>query len=360
MADMQEYKCPACGGALSFDVGLQTLKCPYCESVFDINQLGSEDGSADEEQFAPKHVKASDWTEEEQNGLCTYICNSCAGEIITDANTGATSCPYCDNPIVMSETFRGKLRPDLILPFKLNKEQAIAALKGHYKKRPLLPNEFKDANKLNEIKGIYVPFWLYSGKTDASFVFKATKLRKWSDSKFDYVETSYFDVHRSGSMEFSGVPVDASTKMPDDLMDSLEPYDLKDAVDFKTAYMAGYLADKFDVDEEACQGRADSRVKNTTENTMRGTIHGYNSVSVGRRSMHFANATAKYVLLPVWLLNTKWKDKQYTFAMNGQTGKFVGELPIDGKKSWSYIAAITGGLFAAVSAIYLILTGGII
>jgi len=359
MAELHEYQCPACGGALAFDIDLQKLKCPFCESIYDISELDAAGDMTMEPSATPVRDGAEEWTDEEKSGFSTYVCQSCAGEIIADTTTGATTCPYCDNPVVVKGHFQGSLRPDSIIPFKLKKDKAISALQNHYRGKFLLPKAFKDKNKLNEIKGIYVPFWLYSGHADADLEFRGEKTRTWSDSEYKYTETSVYSLYREGSIDFSSVPVDASSKMQDELMDSLEPYQLSEAVDFNTAYMAGYLADKFDEDEDKCFERADTRVRNSTVEALKNTIKGYGNVSLRRGSVDF-KSDAKYMLLPVWLLITSWNDTKYTFAMNGQTGKLVGELPIDKKKARLVFAGITAVLFAIVTTLYFLKQGGVI
>ena len=87
-----------------------------------------------------------------------------------------------------------------------------------------------------------MPFWLFDADTDASIRYKATTVSKWSTSDYYYTKTSYFAVHRGGSIGFERVPVDGSSKMPDDLMESIEPFDFKDAVDFNTAYLTVHFS----------------------------------------------------------------------------------------------------------------------
>lgn len=142
----------------------------------------------------------------------------------------ATSCPFCDNPIVMMGQFAGALKPDLVIPFKLDKKAAKEGLKKHLTGKRLLPKIFKDQNHIDEIKGIYVPFWLFDTNVDATVRYRATKVRMWSDSDYDYTETSHFMVHWGGSIGFENVPVDGSTKMADDLMESIEPFNISGAV----------------------------------------------------------------------------------------------------------------------------------
>ena len=171
--------------------------------------------------------------------------------------------------------------------------------------------------------------------------YRATRVRTWADSNYIYTETSHFSVRRDGSIGFEHVPVDGSTKMADDLMESIEPFRLEDAVDFQTAYLAGYLADKYDVTSEDSIERANHRIKTSTEDAFASTVVGYNSVTPEQSNIKLTSGKAKYALFPVWLLNTTYKDEKYTFAMNGQTGKFVGNLPTDWGKFWKFGALIT-------------------
>ena len=246
-----------------------------------------------------------------------------------DETCGATSCPYCGNPVVMMGQFSGALKPDYVIPFKLDKKAAVAALKRHYGGKRLLPKAFADQNHIEEVKGIYVPFWLFDADANANVRYKATRIRFWADSRYNYTETSYFSVNRSGSLGFTRVPVDGSSKIDDTLMESIEPYDFRDAVDFQTAYLAGYLADKYDVDAETGITRANERIKHSTEEAFRKTVTGYDTVITESSGVNLSSGVTKYALYPVWLLTTNWNGQKYTFAMNGQTGKMVGDLPMD-------------------------------
>lgn len=357
MADLQEYKCPCCGGAISFDSDVQKMKCPYCDTEFEVETLLSYDedlNSEGSEDLSWETKAGGEWQEGEADGIRTYVCNSCGGEIIGDETLAATKCPYCDNPVVMKGQFSGALRPDYVIPFKLNKEQAKEGLLRHISGKTLLPKIFKDKNRIDEIKGVYVPFWLFDADADADARYRATRVRTWADSNYTYTKTSYFSITRSGEMGFDRIPVDGSSKMADDLMESLEPFDFSDAVDFQTAYLAGYLADKYDVDTEQSVTRANERVRCSTEQALADTVIGYHSVIPQSVNVRLKNGTAKYALYPVWLLTTTFEDKKYVFAMNGQTGKFVGDLPVDKGKYALWLLGLTlGSAAVAFAATYL-------
>lgn len=345
MAKLIEYECPCCGGIVEFDSSVQKLKCPYCDTEFDMDALQGyeEDKNTEPEDNLNWEKQAGkEWTAEERDGMQVYVCQSCGGEIICDMTTAATKCPYCENNVVIKGKLEGDLKPNYVIPFKLDKKAAKDSLKRHFEGKKLLPKVFKDENHIDEIKGVYVPFWLFDTKANGTARYRATRIRTWSDSKYRYKETSFFSVVRAGEMGFSKVPVDGSTKMADELMESLEPFDFSEAVDFKTAYLAGYLADRYDVSAEESISRANERIRRSTENALASTVMGYTSVIPESSSVRFKDSQVKYALYPVWILNTTWKNKQYIFAMNGQTGKFVGDLPIDWGAYWRYFGLISG------------------
>ena len=342
---LHQYKCPCCDGAIEFDSASQNMKCPYCGTEFEVETLKAYDEAMKdqpEDNMQWNAQAGNEWREGETDGLRIYTCNTCGGEIVGDETTGATECPFCGNPVVMTGQFSGALKPDLVIPFKLDKKAAKEALKNHYKGKILLPKVFKDENRINEIKGIYVPFWLFGADANGFIRYRATKVRSWSDSNYHYTETRHYSVIRSGEIGFDNVPVDGSTKMENNLMESIEPYDLSDAVDFQTAYLSGFFADKYDVDAENSVGRANERIRRSTEEAFASTVIGYTTVTPVSTNISLSNGSAKYALYPVWLLSTKWNGQNYTFAMNGQTGKFVGDLPMDKSSFVKWLLGIAG------------------
>ena len=352
MADNLEYKCPSCGGAIAFDSKLQKMKCPYCDLEMDMDSFKSMDEHLEEVHTSEKESSVLNSTEKWQEGdarLNVFVCNSCGGELIADENTVATACPYCDNPVVLKERLIGDLKPKLVIPFKLDKKAAKEALNRHIQGKRLLPKVFKDQNHIDEIKGIYVPFWLFDITADANLKYNAESIRMWSDSQYNYREISYYSVLREGQLNFTHLPVDGSKKISNTLMESIEPFDFSEAVDFQTAYLAGYLADRYDVTTEESIDSVENRAKTSTARVFENTIKGYSVLNLkdSRIQLH-RNSEAMYVLYPVWFLNTTWNKKRYTFAMNGQTGKFVGDLPLDKGAYWKYFV-----LFSIIAAIVL-------
>jgi len=348
------YQCPDCTGPLKFSSETGKLECEYCGNSYEVSVI--EQLYADKEQAAAE-VKpinwgadeaGTQWSAEEAAGLRAYSCPSCGAEIICDATTAATSCVYCGNPTVVPGQLGGNLKPDYVIPFKVNAEAAKTALKAYYKGKLFLPKTFASGNKIEELKGVYVPFWLFDGKADAQVRFSATIVNKYRSGNYDVTETKHYRVLRNGKLSFEKIPVDGSTKMPDAHMDAIEPFNYRELEPFSTAYLPGYLADKYDVDaQESCE-RADRRIRTSTVDALAETMTGYTSYTVEHSDIDLEMGKVSYALLPVWMVNTRWQGKLFTFAMNGQTGKLIGDLPISKGKMWAWF----GGIFAALFAVF--------
>ena len=358
MAQVKQYKCPCCGGAIVFDSAAQRMKCPYCDTEFDLEALEGFREDLEEEQgddMRWETAPGAAWDAGETDGMRVFQCESCGGEIVADENTGASACPYCGSPVVLQGAFSGRLKPDLIIPFKLEKKAAQAAMLRHLQGKRLLPRVFREESHIEEIKGVYLPFWLFDAGAEANIRYRGTRVRAWSDSRFDYTEISHYSVLRAGHLAFRAVPVDGSSKMADVLMESIEPFDLSQAVDFNTAYLAGYLADKYDVTAEESVNRANSRIKQSTAQSFRNTVHGFATLDTEACGIRLRDGRARYALYPVWLMTTSWNGGQYIFAMNGQTGKFVGDLPEDKALARRLFLGITAAGTAAVFALQYLL-----
>ncbi len=355
--EMLKYQCPACGAPLHYSAEKQLLICDSCDSEFPEDTFKTENP----EETVTEDVQEIDWNVEgyvkekpvmeDQYG---FSCTSCGAEVVSDSHTVATECMYCGNPIVMQDNISGMVTPDVVIPFQINQEKAEEMLRNFYKKKPLLPDSFTKGNRLSKIKGMYVPFWLFSCTGEGAISFNATKVRRWSDSDYNYTCTEYYDVYRSGQLGFHQIPVDASTKMDDRYMDGIEPFDYTHLAEFSPMYMAGYFADKFDVSVEESTERANNRVLASTESAFKDTVIGYSTVTKKNASLRMSGDDIKYALLPVWMLNTTYEGKMYQFAINGQSGQVAGELPIDKGKLLKWRIGLTVAAMIPIAAISLL------
>ncbi|MDD6484481.1 MAG: zinc ribbon domain-containing protein [Clostridiales bacterium] len=360
MDTIQNYKCPCCGAPLVFDGKSQELKCQSCRNTFSMETMeqmtGAEQAAKGESKFDWEHYEPRSFEDNGGVELSDYSCPSCGAQITGDDTMGATVCPYCGNSTIVKGQFEGTLRPDYIIPFKVDKKTAMTAFEEDFKKAPFLPDEFKSKKKIEEMAGVYVPFWMFDCDCNAAISYRAQLVTHWSDSDYNYIKTDYFKLFRSGSVGFANIPVDGSKKADDAYMEAVEPFDYSAAVEFNSAYLSGYLADKYDVTAQESVVRANERVKNSTVSVFESTTGGYVSVTPENSSISFSNGKIRYSLLPVWMLNIKYNNTMYKFAINGQTGKVVGEYPVDKSKKRRFFAKVLGISYVAAAILaYLLL-----
>lgn len=343
MATSTQLVCPNCAGTLQFDPTIGKMKCIFCDSVFSQEEAEQFFNQQNEEEEIKE--SGADWGED-ADGMRAYSCSTCGAEILCDQNTAATRCPYCDNTTVIEAQLSGAIKPDVVIPFAFTKEQAMEKYKGYYEKRKLIPKDFLSGSRVEEIQGVYVPFWLYDGSVSIDAEFEAADI---TDNGIEITRKIY-KADRRGNIAFENVPADASKRMPDDIMDSVEPFDFGQLKPFSMTYMPGFLAERFDVEGDDDLERAEKRVTNTAKQKTRATVR-HDEVTETRGDYKVNYTKKKYALLPIWYLTTSWNGKQWNFAMNGQTGNFTGDLPVDGTK----LGIMTGGsALAAAVLLYLI------
>ena len=349
-SEVTNYQCPACTAPLRYDGESGKLVCDFCGSSYRVEEVealyAEKDKSAAEAAKAAEEKAASapepeSWGEEEE-ALRAYLCPSCGAELICEKTTAATACPYCGNPTVVPGRLSGALKTDFVIPFKIDKNAVVEALHKHYGKHNFyLPRPFRSENHIQKVQGVYVPFWLFDATAMGTGTFEGTDSVTRRRGDYEVTTTMHYDVLREGKARFDKIPVDGSQKMPDNYMDALEPFDYTQLKPFSTAYLPGFLADRFDVPAADCASRMEKRCEETLEYLLRSDVS--HSVVI-TKDFHakITDSKAHYALLPVWMLTTKWRDKNYLFAMNGQTGKFVGELPTDNTLFWRNLAILTG------------------
>lgn len=329
------YKCPGCGAAMIYDEKSDMLVCEYCGTKQKISDV------KDEEQNT---VENDDTEEAEYASFHGYTCPNCGAEIVTDDTTAATFCSFCGNPTLIEDRLSGIQKPKRIIPFKIGRADAQEQFKKWTRKGLLTPGVFSSQAVVEKITGIYVPFWLYNYDADIELDANATRVRHERRGDWEYVHTDHYLIHRHTFTKFDNVPADASEKMNDEMMDTLEPFDYTQLSGFDMAYLSGYYAEKYTYDAGEMAPRVEKRVRKYGVDATMQTIHGYATVTLMRRNIHLKRTKAEYVLMPVWQLNYTWKDKMYSFVLNGQTGKQVGKRPTSAVRAavwWVGIAAVS-------------------
>ncbi len=355
---VKTYKCPGCGADMKFDANADKLKCEYCETELSVSEaetlynVNQEDmDNVDSEDVVDETDEAESYGD--AGNFIKYKCSTCGAELVTDEHTAATCCSYCGSPNLLSERLEGEKTPAKLIPFKIDRQKAESIYREWCKKGKLTPKEFTSQSTIEKMTAIYVPFWLYDYGANARIRANCTRVRHARRGDYQYTYTDHFRVYRDVSAEYLKIPADASEKMPDDMMDKLEPFDYSELKEFKMPYLSGYLAEKYNYGSNELAKRVEPRVSSYIMNEGRNTINGYATVVVAGKNITLSKRVASYVMLPVWMLTYRYKGKEYMFAINGQTGKLVGNRPVSAGRcvGWYF------GMLAGFTAVLTILGG---
>lgn len=350
-----DHKCPACRAPIEFKVKLGKWKCDYCDNEYVLEDLQKYNNASSEKVNLGA---AGDDTQYD-----SYRCKNCGAEIIADEHTASTFCLYCGNTAILKSKLSGKFAPTKIIPFKKEKEDAIKAFKGLRKLRPFLPNDFVSQENIEKITGLYVPFWLFDVMVDGNIDCTGIKTRSWSAGDVVYTKTDTYKLSRGGKLSFNMIPVDGSSRFNNDIMNTIEPYDYSEMVDYNHAYLSGFLSEKYDVDAESSRKECGVRAINSATEKFKNEIMGYGSITITNNNLVAREMGREYALLPVYMVNVKYKDKFYLFIMNGQTGEFIGDMPTSVPKlilNAILMFILVFLIFWVVSILRYQMTGGVI
>lgn len=311
------FRCKNCGGNTVYSPEKGKMYCPHCDGI----DSGEIEGAG---------IRAE--------------CVNCGAPLEIKEYNSTCKCEYCGSYIILDERVEGEYRPRMVLPFQIGMKRAVELLKKEFKSRVFTPGTFLAESTLEEMKGMYVPFWLYDYKADINYIGKGTKVRVWTGGDTEYTETSYYHVARNMGIDFRKVPVDASIAMPDDVMDLMEPFDYNASKEFQAEYMSGFYGEIYNEGADSLEERAKQKAENDADILLKDTLGGYTSLIPERKDIRLSRKEASYALLPVWRYIYKYQEKDYPFYVNGQTGKIIGSTPVSRKK----VLAYGGTVFAAV------------
>ena len=316
---MESIKCPTCGAPIFWNTKSEALKCQYCGSAFNPEELKIQDSNS-------KYDKDNDTFSKTE--LRTYHCDNCHAEVITASSMLALQCIHCGYSMVDVRKTNASQRPDLVLPFHINKNEAIQKLQKYFKQKPLTPKVFKKNLQLDKTIGMYIPFWLHSFKNtaDATMHCENTTTKRDGDDKV--VITHQYNVDINGSGYFERIPTDAIVNLNDDTMDALEPYDYGKLQPFNPGYMSGYYSEYFNIDSEDSRQRAENRAREYMKEELEIQAGNFETKKTITYNDKITEYKKELAILPVWVYKTTHKGKEYTFAVNGETGEVVGKSPI--------------------------------
>ncbi|MGX6979723.1 TFIIB-type zinc ribbon-containing protein [Vagococcus elongatus] len=362
MSEVLTHKCPNCGGPLLFDPTKQLFHCEYCLSEFSEEALTSlltaksEKTSAEADLSADFDEQSLNHTDSEDEGITLelFSCPSCGAEIVTDETTAATFCYYCHNPVVLSGRVSGEFLPESILPFAVDRKKAVEHFLAWGRKKKFVPKDFFNDAQIEKITGVYFPYWLIDGELSATYHARGTTIRVWRAGDYEMTETKYFNIAREGTMNFRNFIKNALKKNQTlTMIQSVQPFNLQHTKKFSSKYLSGFQADKRDLNYQDLQEEVRSELKGYGQSLLKDTVKGYTQIFQEQTDFHGVKDTSQYVLLPVWVLTyrgrgDKNQEQLYYYAMNGDSGKTSGRLPVDKKKVGLFAAAIFSAVFILV------------
>lgn len=311
------YRCKNCGGNVTYHPEKKKMICESC---------GSEES---QQEIPQKEI---------------HICSNCGGQIETTEYTLACRCPYCQTFHILEDRMEGDYHPRLLLPFGMDKHQAAEKLQETFSGKLFLPSNFCSAASLESMEGIYVPFWMYDFRSHIHFEGEGDRVRTWREGDYEITETRIYRLVRDFEVEYDKIPVDASVAMEDGMMDLLEPYQYGELGDFTPEYLSGFQADVYEQDSEALRPRAEEKADSFSEGYLAEENAGYTMIRpfVDKKENNVEDTF--FAFLPVWKYIYRYNGKEYSFYINGQTGKVVGGPPV----SLARVFGMSAGIFALV------------
>lgn len=320
------FKCKNCGGNVVYSPEKKKMFCPFCESEDSQERLDK-----------PGNIE---------------ICPNCSGEVPVKEHTSAVQCPYCDTYLILNERIEGQYTPNYIIPFQYGKEMVKNLMREKFAKYLFAPMDFLSEVKLNSMEGDYVPFWFYDYNVKYFYQGEGKKIRIWRTGETEYTETSIYSICRDMEIPYYKIPADASEKMPDEVMDLLEPYQYDSMIPFHPQYMSGFQGEKYNMPSEVTEPRSKAKMQESAEKLLMQTIIGYQGVVNQQKELSVQDRKVSYGLLPVWVYNYRYKEKEYPFYINGQTAKIVGKVPVSKTKVTVYGLTLWFCLTAILSLLY--------
>ena len=370
MADT--IKCPNCGSNLTLNADIQKLECPNCGSSFDPAALGTitveeleakkaepsgpeqqteavvqaaaetkaqaeaESGKQPQTDAEPQQDQPGDEPAPEQ---VEFVCNSCGAKLVTDAHTAATFCAFCGSPALVGKRLTEQFQPQYMIPFKYSRKSAEEAFIKWAGKGKWTPFGFVSKKNVQKMTGLYVPFWLFNIKATLNASGTGRKIHYRGND--EVIETFSFERH--ADLNWNYVPLDGETRIDDELMEAIEPFNFKALMPYDYRYLPGFYADRYDLSPQDLSARATKRASNGVDTALKGSLKGiFDDYTIKSNKSTIDSMEANYALLPVWFLSYKYRNKYYYFAMNGQTGEVAGQVPVNPVKKLMFFFIVLG------------------
>ncbi|MBY0311833.1 MAG: hypothetical protein K2W85_07170 [Phycisphaerales bacterium] len=355
---VRRFPCAQCGAKLEYQPGSTVLVCPYCSAQNQIGPAAAPDDSnahaVEEIDYVSTLHDLANRTDKFQH--LTVKCDACAAEIEAAPNATAFPCPFCASNIVATAQAATHIKPNAILPFKMNKEDARTKFRTWLKSLWFAPSKLKSEGYIDAcFTGTYVPAWTYDSETTTRYTGQRGEA---------YYETVYTTVNGRRQSQrvrkvrwypaagvvhvgFDDVLVMASTSISEPQLEELDPWDLRDCVPYADEYLAGFRSECYQVPLEVGFEKAKKKMQFRIDATICRDIGG-DEQRISSKSTQYNAITFKHVLLPIWLSAYRFNNKVFRFMVNARTGEVVGERPWSALKITLFVLSILLGILVLV------------
>ncbi|MBE7086929.1 MAG: hypothetical protein E7369_01345 [Clostridiales bacterium] len=340
-------KCPACGANLVFDPDKQMLYCSHCGT----KQSISMDLNASELDIRLSLTSNGTWGREEAT---VFKCDNCGAKVVLQNDKTAINCPFCGTPHVVKTDELAGLKPNALLPFAFGLEKAVEYAKAWAKKRLYAPSKFKKTLSTENVNGVYTPCFTFDSITTSTYYGRIGNRHTRTVGSGKNRRTETYIVWRNISGRhgdsFDDVLITAGSKFDQKKLDKISPYDTNSSKAYEENFLLGFMAYHYDCELQDCWEAAKKRIDVAIKNAIL-SGYSYDVLDYINVSTDHANVTYKYVMLPVYIGNYKYKKKFYNFFVNGTTGKVWGKTPISALRVIFTVLlglAVIGGIFAIV------------
>lgn len=349
--DRQHWPCNDCGADLRYEPGATELVCDHCGARQAIPEVPAAKTRALAEIDLARGL-ADDLPAGQMQDVRITPCPSCGAQVEFQGATHATECPFCATPVAIGTGEERRIKPQALLPFVLDQTKARAAMTDWLGSLWFAPNGLQDyARKGREMTGVYVPFWTFDAATRSHYAgargdhyYETHTVTRNGRTETEEVRRTRWS-SRSGwvSRRFDDVLILASSSLPRDYTDGLQPWDLSQLQPWRDDWLAGFTAEGYTVALSDGHGLAREVMADVIRDDVRRDIGGDEQRIDHVETDHSAE-TFKHVLLPVWMAAYKYNGKSYRFVVNGQTGKVQGERPWS---KWKIAFAVLVALIVA-------------
>ena len=326
-------KCNNCGGDMHFHIPTQKLQCIHCDDVLDIEEL----------KINHRAEEMEDFNDDETVETALYQCPECGAEVRSFEEETTIFCAYCGKQAFLKQK-ENSTKPKYIVPFRIDKKEIKEKYNKHLSKMKFVPKELKDASALSEFRGIYIPHWSSNYVADGILDFEGEEHYR----RGDYVYTDTYAISAEVDGSIDDITFDASLAFDDTLASAIAPFSTNEQKEFHEGYLAGFYADKETIEQNAYDDASKEIAEETIINELHKTrVKTSRSITAKYNPEQLRKTDTNLLMLPVWFLTHRNKDRVSYAVMNGQTGKMIMDVPVN-KKSFFVFAGILATILSAI------------